>query len=170
MAKKDSKVLIVIGSASDAEVMSKCAAVLDEFGVGNEFTVASAHRSPARAEKLAREAAGRGTRVIVAAAGMAAALAGVMAANTDLPVIGVPLAGGMLDGLDALLSTAQMPPGVPVAAMGVGSAGAINAAHLALRVLALSDPALAKKVHAFKDRLASQVEDAAAKLARERSK
>jgi phosphoribosylaminoimidazole carboxylase PurE protein len=170
MAKNEIKVLIMMGSASDAEVMNKCAAVLADFGVGCELTVASAHRSPERAVKLAREAAGRGIKVIVAGAGMAAHLAGVLAAHTDLPVIGVPMPGGMLDGLDALLSTVQMPPGVPVATMGVGGAGATNAAHLALRILALSDRALAKKLTAFKAKMARQVDEAAEKLARERGK
>jgi 5-(carboxyamino)imidazole ribonucleotide mutase len=170
MASKDVKVLIVIGSASDAEVMNKCGQTLSEFGVGYEFTVASAHRSPERALRLAREAAGRGIKVIVAAAGMAAHLAGGMAAHTELPVIGVPMAGGMLDGLDALLSTVQMPPGVPVATMAVGPAGAVNAAHFALRILALSDRGLAKKIAAHKEKMAQKVEEAAQALERGRTK
>jgi phosphoribosylamine--glycine ligase len=166
MSTRKAQVLVLMGSASDREVMARCAAVLEEFEVAYDFTVASAHRSPARAQALASEAAGRGIKVIVAAAGMAAHLAGVVAAHSDLPVIGVPLAAGELKGLDALLSTAQMPPGVPVACMGIAGPGAANAGHLAVRILALSNPALARKVKAYKKKMARQVEEAAADLAR----
>jgi len=166
MAKSKVQVLVIMGSASDREVMARCAAVLEEFGLAYEFTVGSAHRSPARVRKLAEEAAGRGVKVIVAAAGMAAHLAGVIAAHTELPVIGVPLISGDLKGMDALLSTAQMPPGVPVACMGLGPAGAINAGHLAVRILALQDRGLARKIKAYKRKMVRQVEEAAAVLAK----
>jgi len=163
-ATKDARVLVILGSVSDVEVMKKCAAVLDEFGVSYEFTVASAHRSPERARKLAAAAAGRGIKIIIAAAGMAAHLAGVIAAHTPLPVIGVPLKAGDLGGLDALLSTVQMPPGVPVAAMAVGSAGAANAAHFAVRILGLTDSAVLKKIQAHREKMARSMEKAAQEL------
>jgi len=158
MPKRSVKVLVIVGSTSDLEVMKKCVEVLDEFKVPREFTVASAHRSPERALKLAREALGRGVKVIIAGAGIAAHLAGVMASHTPLPVIGVPMAAGPLNGLDALLSTVQMPPGVPVATVAVGEAGAINAAHLALRILALSDPETRRKVKSHMAKMARKVE------------
>jgi len=164
MARKKFDALIIMGSASDKAVMAKCAGVLDEFGVSYRMTVASAHRSPARALSLAGEAKKGGVKVIVAAAGMAAHLAGVVAAHTELPVIGVPIDAGGLGGLDALLSTVQMPPGVPVATMGIGGAGARNAAYFALRVLALSDPSLSRKLSSHRKRMAREVEAAAKKV------
>lgn len=127
------EVLIVAGSESDRPVVEKAEKVLREAGVAYEFEVASAHRTPDRVAELARGAEGRGIRVVIAAAGLAAALPGVMAAHSRLPVIGLPVAAGALKGVDALLAIAQMPPGVPVAAVGI-DAGA-NAAHLALRIL-----------------------------------
>jgi phosphoribosylaminoimidazole carboxylase PurE protein len=166
MGKDKTRVLVIIGSKSDLEVMKKCADVLEDFGVAYELTVASAHRSPERARKLAEGAAAEGIKVIIAAAGMAAHLAGVIAAHTPLPVIGVPLKAGDLGGLDALLSTAMMPPGVPVAAMAVGSAGAANAAHFAVRILALSDPALARKVKIHRQKMAREVEAAARSISK----
>lgn len=141
---------IVMGSDSDLEIMRRCAAQLAEFGVACELRVISAHRTPEAAHRYARGAAGRGLKVIVAGAGMSAALAGVLAANTTLPVIGVPIGSGALKGLDALLSTAQMPPGVPVACMAIGAAGAVNAAVLAAEILAVADGALARRLQQFK--------------------
>jgi phosphoribosylaminoimidazole carboxylase PurE protein len=129
-------VLIIAGSESDRHVVEKAEKVLRDAGVPYEFEVASAHRSPERVAELAREAEGRGVKVVIAAAGLAAALPGVVAAHSRLPVIGLPVAAGALKGVDALLAIAQMPPGVPVAAVGI-DAGA-NAAHLALRILGLS--------------------------------
>lgn len=129
-------VLIMAGSESDRHVVEKAEKVLRDAGVAYEFEVASAHRSPERVAELAREAQGRGVKVVIAAAGLAAALPGVVAAHSRLPVIGLPVAAGALKGVDALLAIAQMPPGVPVAAVGI-DAGA-NAAHLALRILGLS--------------------------------
>jgi phosphoribosylamine--glycine ligase len=139
---------MVMGSESDRPVMEEAARVLDEFGVGWELVVRSAHRTPDAAATWARTARARGVRVIIAAAGGAAHLAGAMAAHSRLPVLGVPLASSPLGGFDALLSTVQMPPGVPVGTLGVGAWGARNAAHLALRILGLGDPALAERLEA----------------------
>jgi len=139
---------IVFGSASDEPVMKECAAVLDEFAVAYEMQVMSAHRTPQKVAQYARNAAARGVKVLIAGAGLAAHLAGAVAANSLLPVIGVPLDAGTLGGLDALLSTVQMPPGVPVATVAIGKPGAKNAAWLALRILALHDAALAEKLAA----------------------
>jgi len=158
--------------AANADEPRKLAAVqaaleilaADDFGVLYRMTVASAHRSPTRALSLAGEAKKGGVKVIVAAGGMAAHLAGVVAAHTELPVIGVPIDAGGLGGLDALLSTVQMPPGVPVATMGIGGAGARNAAYFALRVLALSDPSLSRKLSSHRKRMAKEVEAAAKKV------
>lgn len=131
---------IVLGSASDWPSVEPAAALLKEWSIGVEVTVASAHRAPKRVLVYAREAAGRGLKVIIAAAGAAAHLAGVVAAETTLPVIGVPLPSSPLQGLDSLLSTVQMPAGVPVATMALGPAGAKNAAIFAAQILALNDP------------------------------
>jgi 5-(carboxyamino)imidazole ribonucleotide mutase len=164
-------VLILMGSDSDWEVMSEARTALDDMGIASEVHVSSAHRTPERTGKLAREAAGRGIRVIVCGAGSAAHLAGVCAAETELPVLGVPLAASDLKGLDALLSTAQMPAGVPVGTLAIGKAGARNAGLLAARIVALSDPEVAERVRAQRRRMAEEVEakDAAlqAKLAPE---
>ncbi len=148
MARKaeGARVGIVMGSESDRAVMEEAIKVLADFGVAGELVVRSAHRTPDAARSWARAARGRGIRVIIAAAGGAAHLAGAMAAHSRLPVLGVPLASSPLLGIDALLATVQMPPGVPVGTLGVGSWGAKNAAHLALRILALSDAALAQKL------------------------
>ena len=148
---------IVMGSDSDLDVMERCARQLQEFGIACELRVISAHRTPGAAHRYAISAAGRGLKVLVAGAGMSAALAGVLAANTTLPVIGVPIESGSLQRLDALLSTAQMPPGVPVACMAIGPAGATNAGVLAAQVLALSDPALARRLRQFKKDQARKV-------------
>jgi phosphoribosylamine--glycine ligase len=142
------RVGIVIGSESDRAVMEEAAQVLEAHGVGVEVVVRSAHRTPRGAAAWARSARRRGIQVIVAGAGGAAHLAGAMAAHSTLPVLGVPLATSPLGGFDALLSTVQMPAGIPVGTLGVGSWGARNAAHLALRILALSDPALSEHLEA----------------------
>ena len=163
------KVLILMGSDSDWEVMSEARKTLDDMGIASEVHVSSAHRTPERTGKLAREAAGRGTQVIVCGAGAAAHLAGVCAAETELPVLGVPLAASDLKGLDALLATAQMPAGVPVGTLAIGKAGARNAGLLAARIVARADPVVAERVRAQRRKMAEEVEakDAAlqAKLA-----
>jgi phosphoribosylaminoimidazole carboxylase PurE protein len=164
------KVLVIMGSDSDLPVMEETVAVLDEFGVGYELTVASAHRSPARAAALAEGAEGRGFDVIVAGAGMAAHLAGVLAAHTALPVIGVPINSSALGGMDALLSTVQMPPGVPVATMALGKAGARNAGLFAVQIIARGHKKLRPKLAEFKKNMAASVEEKAAALARSRKK
>ena len=151
------KVLLLIGSGSDTEVMKETAAVLSGFGIPYTLAVTSAHRSPERTRKFAREAEREGYALIVAGAGAAAHLAGVVAAETTLPVIGVPLANSPLAGFDSLLSTVQMPAGVPVATMGVGKAGARNAGHLAARILALSSPELMARVQEHRKKMAEAV-------------
>jgi phosphoribosylaminoimidazole carboxylase PurE protein len=157
-------ILILIGSASDAPVMQAAVDLLGELGVPCEMTVASAHRSPARVRRLVEEAPGRGVRVFIVGAGAAAHLAGVVAAHTTSPVIGVPIDSSALKGLDALLSTVQMPPGVPVATVSIGKPGATNAAVLAAQILAVKDEALAERVREYKQKLAEGVEKAAAAL------
>lgn len=151
-----------MGSTSDLPVMEKAAKFLDELEVPFEMNALSAHRTPSEVERFAHEAEGRGLKVIIAAAGMAAALPGVIAAQTTLPVIGVPIKG-MLDGLDALLSIVQMPPGIPVATVGVN--GAQNAAVLACEMLALTDPALAERMREYKKGLAQKIVKANQELA-----
>jgi 5-(carboxyamino)imidazole ribonucleotide mutase len=151
------QVLIVMGSESDLPVMEEGAKILTEFGVSFEMRISSAHRSPARTVALAAEAAGRGIRVIIAGAGMAAHLAGVIAAETLLPVIGVPMGGGALDGLDALYSTVQMPGGIPVATMAIGKVGAKNAGIFAVQVLALDDDQLTSALKSYRERMAEGV-------------
>jgi phosphoribosylaminoimidazole carboxylase PurE protein len=160
------KVLIVMGSASDKEVMAEAASVLRELGIEYEMGVYSAHRTPERAAKLASEAAGRGVRALIAGAGAAAHLAGAMASRTNLPVIGVPLAATPLAGLDALLATVQMPAGFPVATMAIGAPGARNAAFLAAQILATSDDSIARKLAAWREQKAREVEEASEKMAR----
>jgi len=155
---------IVMGSDSDLPVMQAAADFLDSMGITYEMSVNSAHRTPEAASTYARTAAAKGLQIIIAGAGMAAHLAGVLAAHTNLPVIGVPLDASSLNGLDALLSTVQMPPGVPVATMGIGKAGAKNGAVLAARILALQDKKLADKLETFKKEMARQVEDKNMKL------
>ena len=155
---KNPQVLIVMGSDSDLPVMEEGAKVLAEFGVLFEMRISSAHRSPQRTAALAAEAAGRGIKVIVAGAGMAAHLAGVIAAETTLPVIGVPIGGGALNGLDALCSTVQMPGGVPVATMAIGRAGARNAGILAVQILALDNAVLAERLNAYREKMAQEVD------------
>lgn len=153
-------VAVVMGSDSDWALMKQAAATLDSFGVAHEVRVISAHRSPAVAAEFSQGAARRGLKVIIAAAGGAAHLAGVLAAHTTLPVIGVPVKGGAVDGLDALLSTVQMPAGIPVATVALGSAGPVNAAVLAVQILALGRGDLQRKLAAHKQALARKVMDA----------
>lgn len=161
MAKADNGgkpvVGIIMGSDSDWETMQRCAKQLDELAVAYEVRILSAHRTPAEAHAYAAAAAEHGLKVIIAAAGLAAHLAGAMAAGSALPVIGVPMAAGPLNGIDALLSTVQMPPGVPVATVGIGAAGATNAAILAAQIIATADEALAARVAAFRTAQAQKV-------------
>lgn len=157
-------VLILMGSDSDAPVMQAAVETLTEFGITSEMTVASAHRSPERVMRLVREAPGRGVKVFIVGAGAAAHLGGVVAAHTILPVIGVPIDSSALKGMDALLSTVQMPPGVPVATVSIGKPGATNAGVLAAQILAVGDPEMAKKLDGYKKKLADKVEAAAARL------
>lgn len=144
-----------MGSTSDLPVMEKAAQLLNDMQVPFEMNALSAHRTPQEVEEFARNAQGRGIKVIIAAAGMAAALPGVIAANTTLPVIGVPVKGSVLDGVDALYSIIQMPPGIPVATVAIN--GAMNAAILAVQMLALSDSALADKLAAYKEGLKKKI-------------
>ncbi len=153
-----------MGSDSDAPVMQAAVETLRDFGITSEMTVASAHRSPARVMKLVDEAPGRGVKVFIVGAGAAAHLGGVVAAHTTLPVIGVPIDSSALKGMDALLSTVQMPPGVPVATVSIGKPGAQNAAVLAAQILGVADEGMAKKLVEYKKKLADKVEAAAAKL------
>ena len=157
----DPTVSIIMGSTSDLPVMEKAAVFLDEMGIPFEMQALSAHRTPDAVEQFAKNAAERGVRVIIAGAGMAAALPGVIAAQTTLPVIGVPIKG-MLDGLDALLSIVQMPPGIPVATVGVN--GALNAAILAAEMLALGNAELQQKMVDYKENLKNKIEKANAEL------
>jgi len=152
------KVLILMGSDSDWEVMSEAKQALDDMGIESEAHVSSAHRTPERTGKLAREAAGRGIHVLICGAGAAAHLAGVCAAETELPVLGVPLAASDLKGLDALLATAQMPAGVPVGTLAIGRAGARNAGLLAARIVARVDPVVAERVRAQRKKMGEDVE------------
>ena len=157
-------VLILMGSDSDAPIMQGAVDVLREFQVPCEMTVASAHRSPERVMRLVSEAPGRGVKCFIVGAGAAAHLAGVVAAHSTLPVIGVPIDSSALKGLDALLSTVQMPPGVPVATVSIGKPGATNAAVLAVQILALGDKAIGERIVQYKTQLAQKVEAAAARL------
>ena len=155
---------ILIGSDSDLSVMEEASKVLEKFGVGHEVIVSSAHRSPERTRKYVVGASKRGIKILIAGAGAAAHLAGVVAAETTLPVIGVPIGSSALNGLDALLSTAQMPGGVSVAGMAIGKAGAKNAGILAIQILALNDKNLHKKLLKFKKDQAKAVEQKSRKL------
>jgi len=156
-------VSIIMGSTSDLPVMEKAAQFLDEMAVPFEVNALSAHRTPAAVEEFSRTARERGVRVIIAGAGMAAALPGVIAAQTTLPVIGVPVKGSTLDGVDAVLSMLQMPPGIPVATVAIN--GALNAAILAVQMLALSDADLHSRFAAYKEGLAKKIEKANRELA-----
>jgi 5-(carboxyamino)imidazole ribonucleotide mutase len=157
-------VSIVMGSDSDLEIMREASKTLEEFGIPYELDITSAHRSPARTSEFARNAAVRGIKVIIAGAGGAAHLAGVIAAETTLPVIGVPIPSSSLQGLDSLLAIVQMPAGIPVATLAIGKAGAGNAGILAAQMLALSDESLAAKLVAYKQKLARGVEEKSKKL------
>jgi 5-(carboxyamino)imidazole ribonucleotide mutase len=157
-ARKNVIVSVVMGSDSDLAVMSEATKVLEDFGIGYELVLTSAHRTPLRTTKFAVSAAPRGIKVIIVGAGAAAHLAGVIAAQTILPVIGVPIDATSLHGLDALLSTVQMPGGVPVAAMAIGKSGAKNAALFAARLLALKDKAISAKLSAHRSKMAKEVE------------
>jgi phosphoribosylaminoimidazole carboxylase PurE protein len=159
------RIAVVMGSNSDAEIMDESARVLRELKVPFEMGIYSAHRTPERSAQFAAEAASRGIKVIIAGAGAAAHLAGSVASRTHLPVIGVPLASTSLQGFDALLATVQMPSGFPVATMAIGKAGAVNAAILAIQILALEDEELAEKIAAWRARKASAVEAASEAIA-----
>ena len=162
-------VSIVMGSDSDLEIMNEAARALDDFGIPYEIDVTSAHRSPARTGEFARKAASRGIKAIIAGAGGAAHLAGVIAAETTLPVIGVPIPS-VLNGLDSLLSIVQMPAGIPVATVAIGKAGATNAGILAAQIIGLSDAAVAAKLKQHKEKLAQGVEEKSRKLRESRGK
>ncbi|MFO0581753.1 MAG: 5-(carboxyamino)imidazole ribonucleotide mutase [Anaeromyxobacter sp.] len=151
------RVLVLMGSDSDWEVMSEVKKALDDLGVGSEVHVSSAHRTPARTGELARGAAARGIQVIVCGAGAAAHLAGVVAAESELPVLAVPLASSDLQGLDALLATVQMPGGIPVGTLAIGKAGAKNAGLLAGRIIARTDPKVAEAIRAQRERMTAEV-------------
>lgn len=155
---------ILMGSDSDLPVMEEAAKVLKEFGIAYEMTVSSAHRTPKRTSDYAKSAQERGIKVIIAGAGSAAHLAGFIAAETTLPVIGVPIDSSPLKGLDSLLSTVQMPGGVPVASMAIGKAGAKNAGLFAAQILATADDRLAKALKAHREEMARQVEAKAEKI------
>jgi phosphoribosylaminoimidazole carboxylase PurE protein len=157
-------VSIVMGSDSDLEIMREAGKALDDFGIAYEIDVTSAHRSPDRSADFAKKAAKRGVKVIIAGAGGAAHLAGVIAAHTILPVIGVPIPSTSLNGMDSLLSTVQMPAGIPVATVAIGKPGATNAGILAAQMIGLSDESIAKKMHAHKEKLARGVEEKSKKL------
>ncbi|MBS5048664.1 MAG: 5-(carboxyamino)imidazole ribonucleotide mutase [Desulfovibrionaceae bacterium] len=154
------QVAIFIGSASDEPVIAPCAEVLRKLGVSYRFTVTSAHRTPERTEALVRELEAEGCRVFICAAGMAAHLAGAVAARTLKPVIGIPVSGAAMGGMDALLSTVQMPPGFPVATVALDKAGARNAAWLAAQILALTDPGLAAALAAEREAFKASVDKA----------
>jgi 5-(carboxyamino)imidazole ribonucleotide mutase len=156
--KKDVIVSVVMGSNSDLPVMTEAAKILEEFGIPHELFLTSAHRTPDRTAKFAQSAAKRGIKIIIVGAGAAAHLAGVIASQTKLPVIGVPIDSTAVHGLDALLSTVQMPGGIPVATMAIGKAGAKNAALYAVRILALDDKKLGTKLTAYIKKMAADVE------------
>jgi 5-(carboxyamino)imidazole ribonucleotide mutase len=157
-------VSIVMGSDSDLEIMREAGKALKDFGIAYEIDVTSAHRSPDRTAEYARKADQRGIRVIIAGAGGAAHLAGVIAAHTTLPVIGVPIPSSSLNGLDSLLATVQMPAGIPVATVAIGKPGATNAGILAAQILGVADSAIVQKLHAHKQKLAKGVEEKSRKL------
>jgi phosphoribosylaminoimidazole carboxylase PurE protein len=158
------KVAIFIGSDSDHGVIKDALAILKEFKVSFALEITSAHRSPARTLKLVKDYEEKGVEVFIAVAGKAAHLAGIVAAHTVKPVIGVPVESSSLDGLDALLSTVQMPKGVPVATMGLGKSGASNAALLAIQILSLKDPSLVRKLEEYREKMAAQIEAKSKKI------
>ena len=164
------KVAVIMGSDSDLPVMESAMEVLKDFGVSHETHVSSAHRSPEATREFAAKAEERGLKVLIAGAGGAAHLAGVLASLTSLPVIGVPMPSKLMDGMDSLLSTVQMPRGVPVATMAVGKAGAANAALLAVQILALSNDALRQALREYRSRMAEAVKTADARVKEPRNK
>jgi len=151
------KIGILMGSKSDADIMGEAARILEEFGVPHEVMVLSAHRTPQETSEYAQSAESRGIQALIAGAGYAAHLAGALAAHCTLPIIGVPLEASSLKGLDSLLSTVQMPQGIPVACMGIGKAGAINAALFAVQILSRSDPALAQKLKEYREKMRQKI-------------
>jgi 5-(carboxyamino)imidazole ribonucleotide mutase len=157
-------VSIILGSKSDYEIMKECVKTLENFTIPYELIISSAHRSPQRTKNYIKSAEEKGARVFIAAAGMAAHLAGAVAATTTKPVIGVPMKGGAMDGMDAMLSTVQMPSGMPVATVALGKAGAINAAYLAMQILALDDEELAAKLQEDRVAKAKKVETDSAEI------
>jgi phosphoribosylaminoimidazole carboxylase PurE protein len=157
-APKNVLVSVVMGSDSDLPIMTEATKVLEEFGISYELILTSAHRTPLRTTKFAASAAGRGVKIIIVGAGAAAHLAGVIASQTILPVIGVPINATSLNGLDALLSTVQMPGGIPVATMAIGKAGAKNAALFAARILAVENKELSSKLSSYVKKMARDVE------------
>ena len=159
------KVAIFMGSKSDLDKVKPCAGVLADLGIEFEMTITSAHRTPDRTENLIREMEEKGCRVFICAAGMAAHLAGAVAARTIRPVIGIPISASSMGGFDALLSTVQMPPGFPVGTVALDKAGAKNAAWLAAQILALNDASLAEKIKAFRQKMQEEVEKAAEEIA-----
>jgi phosphoribosylaminoimidazole carboxylase PurE protein len=158
------QVLIVTGSDSDMSIMEEAGKILKELGISYKMVIASAHRTPERVIRLASEADGKGVEVIIAGAGMAAHLAGVLASYTIVPVIGVPIDSPPLKGLDSLLSTVQMPPGVPVATMAIGKAGAKNSAIFSAQIIGRKDPEIAKRLKDYKIKMAKEVEKKAKAL------
>lgn len=158
------KVAVIMGSASDKDKIEPCHKLLDELGIEHVFTVSSAHRTPERTEKLVADLEAQGCRVFICAAGMAAHLAGAVAARTIRPVIGIPVTASELGGLDSLLSTVQMPPGFPVATVALDKAGAKNAAWLAAQILALDDTELAVRIETARDKFKDSVEKAAGEI------
>lgn len=158
------KVLVLMGSETDLQVMEACKETLDSLGIPARMTVASAHRTPERVTELVREAERKGAQVIICGAGMAAHLAGAVAAQTILPVIGVPLSNSPLSGIDSLLSTVQMPPGVPVATVSIGKAGARNAAVLAAQIISRSDREVLRRLRAFRKRQSAEVQKRAERI------
>lgn len=155
--KKKPLVSIVLGSVSDWDTMQHCASTLEKFEISYERNIASAHRTPEKACEIASTARERGIKVIIAAAGGAAHLAGVLAAHTQLPVLGVPMKGWATDGMDSLLSTVQMPRGIPVMTLAIGKAGAVNSAISALQILALSDETFAERLAEFREKQTAEV-------------
>lgn len=164
MSCADAKVAVIMGSKSDLGTLEGCFKILDDFGISYVKRVMSAHRTPAEAAEFSATAAGNGFKVIICAAGMAAHLAGAIAANTVLPVIGIPVSCEPFNGFDALFSTVQMPPGIPVATVTVGKAGAKNAALLAIEMMALADPSLTEKLLAFRKEQSEAVRKADSEL------
>jgi len=158
------KIAVFIGSDSDFDIAKEAVSVFKEFGVSFHLEVTSAHRSPERTKKLVSDLEKQGADIFIAVAGKAAHLAGVVASHTYKPVIGVPVGGAALGGLDALLSTVQMPKGIPVACMGIGKSGAVNAALLAVEILSLQDESIAEKLATYREKMVKSVEQASKKI------